>query len=85
MSDVMKPVVALAMLAALDACRQSTQNRLADAHQRAETEAPVSQSEIVRELRTPTDTGRLIYEAQPDLSYETMLRTRPDLAHPDIP
>ena len=76
----MQSIVAVALLAATGACRQSGEDRARDVRQRADIEARASQSEVVQELRSPTDAGRLIYEAQPDLSYATLLRTRPDLA-----
>lgn len=72
-------VVMLAMVATLGACRQSAQDRVRDASERAAANATVSRSEVVQTLASPRVPGRIIYDKPVDLSYANLRRTRPDL------
>ena len=80
MRDLVRPVAALALLVALTACRESEQDRLGDARQRAGMLTTVARSDVVQSLVTSREPGSIIYDKPVDLSYATLLRTRPDLA-----
>jgi hypothetical protein len=74
-----RSALALATIALLAACRESTEERAHGAEQRAAAHAPVARSEIVRTLASPRAPGRIIYDQRIDLSYANLKRTRPDL------
>jgi hypothetical protein len=79
MRYLVRSAAALAMLVALIACRESEQGRLDDARQRATMLTTVARSDVVQSLVTSREPGRIIYDKPIDLSYATVLRTRPDL------
>jgi hypothetical protein len=60
--------IALGICAAAAGCRQSVENRARHAAVREEREASVRETPAVERVSTPTDSGRILYDAPPDLS-----------------
>jgi hypothetical protein len=79
MTRMTGPGVIVAAVIALTACRESAQDRLRKAQQRAANDASVASSSVVQSLRTSQAPGSLIYDKPIDLSYATLRNTRPDL------
>lgn len=72
MRPVKGRIVALALLAGLAACRASEQQRAERAQRRESAHAAVESSTVVRELRTQTAAGFLIYDKPLSLADTTV-------------
>jgi methionine-rich copper-binding protein CopC len=79
MAGARKTALALMVLVALSACRQSEQARAHAMQQRAAAHAIVARSAVVQMAATPRAPGRIIYDKPVDLSYASLRATRPDL------
>jgi len=60
--------IALAICGALVGCHQSAGARARHLAARAQNEASVRGTPTVERVSTPTDSGRILYDAPPDLS-----------------
>lgn len=69
--------------ATLPACHRSAADRRQMQQERARLDALAASREVVRVLRTPQDSGRVIYDPPTDLSYANALARRPDLVSAD--
>lgn len=66
--ELARALIALAMSGAIAGCSQSSGDRERDAAERARAEASVRQSPTAERVATPRDSGRILYDAPPDLS-----------------
>ena len=71
----------LLLVLAAAACSSADERARQAAEFRAAREA-IRSTEVVKALESPASTGRLIYERPADLSYDSLLVKRPDLARP---
>lgn len=68
------------ILVAAVACAPSESDRARQATERTLARDSLLTAEVVQSLKTPTSTGRLIYERPPDLSFDSLQVKRPDAA-----
>ena len=69
----MKPLSVVIVLAGVAAsgCRASDEQRRTVLESAERTNAAIVRGTVVRDLRSPSDTGRVIYEPPTDLSHRT--------------
>jgi hypothetical protein len=70
---------ALLLIATAAAC-SSAEERSRQAAEFREARDAVKSAEVVKALQSPVSAGRLIYERPADLSYDSLLVKRPELA-----
>jgi hypothetical protein len=68
----------LALVLAAAACTSESE-RVRQAAEHRQTRDSVLTTEVVQALKSPTSTGRLIYERPADLSFDSLRLKRPDL------
>src|SRR5450432_3721274 len=66
--DLVRGLIALVMSGAAAGCRQSADDRARHAAERAREEAIERETPTVGRVTIPRDSGRLLYDAPPDLS-----------------
>ena len=66
-------------LAAAVSCASSETERARQTAERKSAHDSLLSAEVVQSLKTPTSTGRLIYERPVDLSFDSLQVKRPDL------
>jgi hypothetical protein len=77
--------VALAMIVATTGCKRSGDDRTRLAQVRAQEEAVVRETDEVKRLATPQDSGHIIYDPPPDLSLQNLTRTKAPIVGLDKP
>lgn len=66
----------LSIAMCVSGCRQGASARATKAATRAKSEAVVRQTETVKRVTIPKDSGRVLYDAPTDLSLVNALRTK---------
>jgi hypothetical protein len=66
--ELVRVSIPLVLCGALAGCPQSGEERARHATERAREESAVRQTPTVERVTTPTDSGRILYDAPPDLS-----------------